>query len=178
MALRGIIRLGDGKVARYIISKVRELLCRLFDPKLILGRGPFCGYPPTRGSLFSAGLDLCAAEESVIKPGGRCLVRTGLNAAIPTGYVGLICSRSGLALKEGVFVLNAPGIIDPDYRGDLGIVLCNLSSKDYTVLRGDRVAQLLIVRAISIGSYELRYSMHDPQLMTERGEGGFGSTGK
>ena len=119
-----------------------------------------------------AGLDLRAAHEATLEPGGRGLVGTGLAVAIPPGYAGLVLPRSGLALSHGVTVLNAPGLVDAGYRGELKVLLVNHGEKPVTVRRGDRVAQLVVQsveRAEPIEVGELPPS--------ERGAGGFGSTG-
>ena len=119
-----------------------------------------------------AGLDLRAAHDATLEPGGRGLVGTGLAVAIPPGYAGLVLPRSGLALGQGVTVLNAPGLVDAGYRGELKVLLVNHGDKPVTVRRGERVAQLVVQsveRAEPIEVGELPAS--------ERGAGGFGSTG-
>ncbi len=129
---------------------------------------------PTLGTEHAAGYDLHAMIEKpiTIEPGKRHLFPTGLKMAIPPGFSGLVCPRSGLALRHGVTVLNAPGVIDADYRGDIGVILANLGDHPFTVNPGDRIAQMVFVHAIravfipAIGLEE-----------TGRGEGGFGSTG-
>jgi dUTP pyrophosphatase len=127
---------------------------------------------PVAATLGAAGYDLCASENKIITPSSPILVKTGLSMNIPRGYVGMVCSRSGLALKHGVFVLNAPGIIDSDYRGDIGVILYNSGDVDFEVIAGDRIAQILFVRLAPIGLEEV-----DSLDETVRGEGGFGSTG-
>lgn len=120
-----------------------------------------------------AGLDLCAIENVKIPPHQTVLVRTGLKMAIPSGFFGMVCSRSGLALKYGVFVANSPGIVDSGYRGDVGVILYNSSDIDYQVIEGDRVAQLIIsecIYATPIKTYQLDE--------TSRNAGGFGSSGR
>jgi dUTP diphosphatase len=119
-----------------------------------------------------AGLDLRASHDATLEPGGRGLVGTGLAVAIPPGYAGLVLPRSGLALSQGVTVLNAPGLVDAGYRGELKVLLVNHGDKPVTVRRGERVAQLVVQsveRAEPIEVGELPAS--------ERGAGGFGSTG-
>lgn len=119
-----------------------------------------------------AGLDLLAAAPVTLPPGGRALVPTGLRVAIPDGYAGLVLPRSGLALRTGVTVLNAPGLIDSGYRGEIGVLLVNHGTAPAAVSRGERVAQLVIqpvARAALVEVRELDAS--------ERGTGGFGSTG-
>jgi dUTP pyrophosphatase len=120
----------------------------------------------------SAGADLCAISDYVIYPGETKLIKTGINISIPLGYAGFVCSRSGLALKQNVFVLNAPGIVDSDYRGDVGVILHNAGEDRFTIKPGDRIAQLLVVKC----EHFLFKEVLDLE-QTERGEGGFGSTG-
>ena len=129
---------------------------------------------PAYETADSAGMDLRAelAEPVRLPPGERALIPTGLHLEIPRGYEGQVRPRSGLALKQGLTVLNAPGTVDSDYRGDVGVILVNLSAQTQVIEPGDRVAQLLIapvVQATLIEVTELDAS--------ERGAGGFGSTG-
>jgi dUTP pyrophosphatase len=120
-----------------------------------------------------AGLDLHAAETAVLKPGERALVPTGLAIAIPRGYAGLVMPRSGLALRHGVTVLNAPGLIDAGYRGELKVLLINHDeTTTVTLARGERIAQLVISPVTTAELVEV-----DELPSSERGEGGFGSTG-
>ncbi len=119
-----------------------------------------------------AGLDLAAAATVTLESGGRELVPTGLHLAIPDGYAGLVMPRSGLALRSGVTVLNAPGLIDSGYRGEIGVLLVNHGARPVVIQRGERIAQLVIqpvARAELVEVHELPES--------RRGEGGFGSTG-
>lgn len=131
---------------------------------------------PARESEHAAGLDLIAAVEEAsplrLSPGERCLVPTGLILQIPPGYEGQVRPRSGLALRHGVTVLNAPGTIDADYRGEVQVLLVNLGREEFTVTRGMRIAQLVISRVTSADLYET-----DVISETIRGAGGFGSTG-
>ena len=122
----------------------------------------------------SAGMDLRAdLEETVLlEPGGRTLIPTGLYIEIPAGYEAQVRPRSGLALKQGLTVLNAPGTIDADYRGELGVIIVNLSQEVQTVEPGERVAQLLFAPVTRGQLVEV-----DVLSETERGRGGFGSTG-
>lgn len=123
----------------------------------------------------SAGMDLRAAIDHpvTIDPGERKMIPTGISIAVPQGYVGQVCSRSGLGHKHGVVVIHAPGIIDSDYRGELMINLINLDKRvPFVVNRGDRVAQLLIIPIIHPQWLEV-----DELTTTERGHNGFGSTG-
>ena len=129
---------------------------------------------PQYATPLAAGLDVRAdnAESIVLEPLGRALVPTGLYLEIPAGYEVQVRPRSGLAAKKGVTVLNAPGTIDADYRGEVCVILVNLSSEPFVVERGERVAQLVLSRHETI-EWEAAESLSQ----TERGEGGFGSTG-
>ena len=119
-----------------------------------------------------AGLDLAAATTVTLPPGGRQLVPTGLRVAIPIGHAGLVLPRSGLALRSGVTVLNAPGLIDAGYRGEVGVLLVNHGAEAVTVTRGERIAQLVIQPVERATVVEVRELDATP-----RGAGGFGSTG-
>jgi dUTP pyrophosphatase len=133
------------------------------DPELAL---------PAYAREGDAGLDLLAAAPVTLAPGARQIVPTGLRVAIPEGFAGLVLPRSGLALRTGVTVLNAPGLIDSGYRGEVGVLLVNHGSEPVTVRRGERIAQLVIqpvARAMLVEVRGLEAS--------QRGAGGFGSTG-
>lgn len=119
-----------------------------------------------------AGLDLPAAAGVMLPPGGRHLVPTGLRVAIPSGYAGLVLPRSGLALRAGVTVLNAPGLIDSGYRGEVGVLLVNHGTEPARIEKGDRIAQLVIQPVARAGLVEVA-----ELAPSERGAGGFGSTG-
>jgi len=119
-----------------------------------------------------AGLDLLAAESVTLPPGGRLAVRTGIAVAIPAGFAGFVLPRSGLARRSGLTILNAPGLIDAGYRGELQVLLVNHGAVDVTVQRGDRIAQLVVQR---VERAELVEVEELPE--SERGPGGFGSTG-
>lgn len=129
---------------------------------------------PARMSEGAAGMDLCAAVEEplVVAPGSVGLVPTGFAVAVPAGYEAQVRSRSGLALRHGVFVLNSPGTIDSDYRGEVGVILANLGDEALTVERGDRVAQLVVARVSSVIWVE-----GETLVPTARAAGGFGHTG-
>ncbi len=129
---------------------------------------------PTRASGGSAGCDLRAAieGEKVLLPGERMLVPTGLALEIPPGWEGQVRPRSGLALRHGIGMVNAPGTIDSDYRGEVGVLLVNLGSAAFTLRRGDRIAQLVIARVESV-----EWEEAESLAQSERGSGGFGSTG-
>lgn len=134
-----------------------------------------CDLPlPSPGSPGSAGLDLRAAvaEDLVLPPGGRALVPTGLILEIPPGWEGQVRPRSGLALRHGIGVINAPGTIDSDYRGEVGVILINLGDQPFRLQRGDRIAQLVLAPVERV-EWEEADSLEDSQ----RGPGGFGSTG-
>lgn len=133
---------------------------------------PYTGNPPTRAHKGDAGLDLTANENTVIPSKGWRLVPTGTKAAIPEGQAGLVCPRSGLAAKHGITVLNAPGIVDAPYRGDIGVVLINHGPKPFEISAGDRIAQLLIMPFTHLTP------VGRPLDTTDRGDKGFGSTGK
>jgi len=129
---------------------------------------------PHYATRDSAGCDLRAAvvEPLVLAPGQRFPVPTGLRIAIPHGFEGQVRPRSGLALKKGVTVPNSPGTIDSDYRGELHVLLINLSAEPVTIERGERVAQLVVAPVVQV-DWEVASSLDD----TDRGDGGFGSTG-
>ncbi len=132
---------------------------------------------PARHSAEAAGLDLCSATlEGTpvgLAPGDRALIPTGFAVELPPGFEGQVRPRSGLALKYGVTVLNAPGTVDSDYRGEIGVLLVNLGSEYFEVLRGERIAQLVVTRVELVETVE-----NDALLGTSRGEMGFGSTGR
>lgn len=129
---------------------------------------------PGRASSGSAGLDLRAAvaEPVTLEPGERRLIPTGISLAIPGGWEGQVRPRSGLALRHGVTIANAPGTIDSDYRGEIGVILVNLGARPFTVRRGARIAQLLFAPVPRI-----RWAEVESLEETERGGGGFGSSG-
>ncbi len=132
--------------------------------------------PPRYATPHSAGMDLRAHLPPggiVLAPGQRVLVPTGLRLQIPPGYEGQVRPRSGLALKRGLTVLNAPGTIDADYRGDVGVILVNLSGEPQRIEPGERVAQLVIAPVTRV-----RWEEVDELDESERGGGGFGSTGQ
>ena len=121
-----------------------------------------------------AGIDLRSAEDTVVFSGRRKLIHCGIKVALPKGTVGLVCPRSGLAGKEGITVLNAPGILDEGYRGEVMVILYNTNDdKAFHISKGDRIAQLVVVPYIQCEIVEAE-GLDD----TERGERGFGSTGK
>ena len=129
---------------------------------------------PEYATPMSAGLDLRANLDAPLKlqPMQRCLVPTGLRIALPQGYEAQVRPRSGLALKRGITVLNAPGTIDADYRGEIGVILINLSLDSFVINDGERIAQLVIA-AYEQAEFEAVESLDQ----TERGEGGFGHSG-
>ena len=129
---------------------------------------------PEYATVQSAAVDLLAAvtEDVVLAPGARTLIPTGLAIALPDGYEAQVRPRSGLALKNGITLLNTPGTIDADYRGEIGIILTNLSQEDFTVERGMRIAQMLIAPVT-----RLTWNAVSSLDKSERGSGGFGSTG-
>lgn len=119
-----------------------------------------------------AGADIHASEGGYVPSGGHVLMKTGIKIAIPYGYVGLVHPRSGLAMKQGVTVLNAPGTIDSGYRGEVGVLLYNTSTVDVYVAPGDRIAQLVVQKVETV-----EFNKVDALTESDRGEGGFGSTG-
>lgn len=129
---------------------------------------------PHYETLTSAGMDLRADLESPItlKPLERAIVPTGLFMELPVGYEAQVRPRSGLAAKKGITVLNAPGTIDADYRGNVGVILVNLSNEDFTVENGERIAQMVIAK-----HERAEWEEVETLSETDRGEGGFGSTG-
>ena len=130
---------------------------------------------PSYSTVFSAGMDLRADLDKprMLKPGERSIVPTGLFVELPRGYEAQIRPRSGLAIKKGVTVLNTPGTIDSDYRGEIGIILINLSDEDFIINNGERICQLIIARHETI-EWEETDLLND----TARGKGGFGHTGQ
>ena len=130
---------------------------------------------PAYETLSSAGMDVRAALTEVVtlQPLERKLIPTGLFLEIPHGYEVQVRPRSGLAYKNGVTVLNAPGTIDADYRGEVGVLLVNLSNEPFTIASGDRIAQLVVAKV-----EQIEWKPTSQLSETERGEGGFGSTGK
>lgn len=125
---------------------------------------------PTRGSLYAAGFDLCSAYDTVVPSHGKCIVKTDLSISIPLNTYARIAPRSGLAVKN--FIDTGAGVVDYDYRGSLGVVLFNHSDIDFTIKRGDRIAQLILERICMADIEEVM-----ELSITDRGEGGFGSTG-
>jgi dUTP pyrophosphatase len=142
-----------------------RLEIRRLDPDLPL---------PTRQHSDDAGYDLVARVDASLAPaGGRAIIPTGVAVAIPPGYAGFVQPRSGLALRDGVTVLNSPGLVDAGYRDELRVILVNLDpTAEFTVRRGDRLAQLVIQRVESV-----EWHLVDELDDTDRGLGGFGSTG-
>ncbi|MBO7294243.1 MAG: dUTP diphosphatase [Bacteroidaceae bacterium] len=130
---------------------------------------------PAYATALSAGMDLRANLETPItlRPLERCLVPTGLFMALPQGYEAQVRPRSGLALKKGITVLNTPGTIDADYRGEIGVILVNLSQEDFVINDGERIAQMVVARHETV-TWEAVEDLDE----TERGAGGFGHTGK
>jgi dUTP pyrophosphatase len=145
------------------MSPVDVLVTRL-DPDLPL---------PEYGHPGDAGLDLRSRIDITLAPGARALVPTGLAIALPAGYAAFVCARSGLALRHGVGLVNAPGVVDAGYRGEIGVILVNHDpSAAVEIARGDRIAQLVVQEVAQVRLHEV-----SELPGSHRGEGGFGSTG-
>ena len=129
---------------------------------------------PTYATPNSAGADVYCREAFTLNPGERKLILTGIKMQLPDGYECQVRPRSGLAVKHGITVLNSPGTIDADYRGDCGIILINTSNTPYNFEAGERIAQFVIKRDVVQAEWEVVESLDE----TERGEGGFGHSGK
>ncbi|NMH89282.1 dUTP diphosphatase [Flavivirga algicola] len=129
---------------------------------------------PNYETIASAGMDLRAniSEAIILKPLERTIVKTGLFIELPIGFEAQVRPRSGLAAKKGITVLNAPGTVDADYRGEIGVILVNLSNDDFTIENGERVAQLVIAK-----HERAEWVIVEELSETSRGKGGFGSTG-
>jgi dUTP pyrophosphatase len=141
-----------------------NLRCARLDPRATL---------PTRAHAGDAGLDLYALADAVLAPGARASIPTGIAVAIPPGHAGLVVPRSGLAARHGISVVNAPGLIDSGYRGEIRVLLLNTDpTEPFTVAPGARIAQLVLIRAAAADPVEV--SELD---VSERGAGGFGSSG-
>lgn len=128
---------------------------------------------PRYATEGAAGMDLCAAAEVDLPPMGHALVPTGIALAVPTGYGAFLFARSGLAIKHGVNLRNGVGVVDSDYRGEVMVGLMNLSDKPYHVCKGERICQLVL-----IATPQAEVRVVEELSETQRGEGGFGSTGK
>jgi len=128
---------------------------------------------PNYATSHSAGMDVCAAQEVILRAGETALIPSGFAIALPEGYEAQVRPRSGLAIKHQVTVLNSPGTIDADYRGEVKVILTNFGKNDFVIKRGDRIAQLVIAK------YErVVWEEKDSLDTTERGAGGFGHTGR
>lgn len=130
---------------------------------------------PKYQTKHSAGMDLCASVDKPItlKPGERIVVPTGISIALPDGYEAQVRGRSGLAIKSGIGIVNGIGTIDADYRGEIGVIIINHGQSDFMINDGDRIAQMIITKYQKVDWQEVK-ELND----TERGAGGFGSTGK
>lgn len=127
---------------------------------------------PAYATDGAAGMDVLAAEDVIVPPGGRHAVATGYALAIPPGFEVQVRPRSGLALKHGITVPNTPGTINSDYRGEVKVILINHGTEDFAIQRGDRIAQLVLAPVV-----QARWNVVDQLDVTDRGAGGFGSTG-
>lgn len=140
-----------------------EIKLKILHPQAVI---------PEYQSSGAAGFDLCSVIEAVIKPREWALIKTGIALEIPSGFEVQIRPRSGLALKNGISILNSPGTIDSDYRGEIGVVLINHSEQDFKVEIGDRIAQGVIAKVI-----QASFASVSELSMTDRNEKGFGSSG-
>lgn len=143
-----------------------KVLITVTDPELL----------PGYAKSGDAGADLRAAEDVVLWPGNRKLIKTGVSLGLPEGLVALVHPRSGLALKHGITVLNTPGTVDSGYRGEIAVILYNAGNEKFEVKRGDRIAQLVIQEYVR-ADFEVVESVEELGE-SDRGEGGFGSTGQ
>lgn len=149
-----------------VAAPVDDLLVRVLDP---------AASPPARTRPGDAGYDLRCLHGFVLAPGARALVRTGIAIALPPGVAGLVVPRSGLAINDGVTALNAPGLIDPNYRGEIKVILYNAGEEPFQAAAGDRIAQLLLVPCLTP---EVAVVEELPDGGDGRGAGGFGSSGR
>jgi dUTP pyrophosphatase len=140
-----------------------EISLKRIDPDLPM---------PQHAHTGDGGVDLHAAEDAILPPGERCIVPTGIAVAIPLGYAGFVVPRSGLAARSGLSVVNAPGLVDSGYRGEIKVILVNLGQEVIELARGDRIAQLVVVAVEEQVFVEVDELPDSP-----RGSGGFGSTG-
>ena len=151
-------------------------LNKIVVPKLLLTRLPHAkDLPvPSYESVLAAGMDIRAAldEPISLKPGERTLISTGIKIAVPEGYEAQIRPRSGLAIRNGITMLNSPGTIDADYRGEVKVIAINHGHETFIVNHGDRIAQLIIAPVVQVDIHEV-----EALPETNRGDGGFGSTG-
>ncbi len=156
-------RMTSGNNTQHITCAITRIDPRHHDIKL-----------PAYATEGSAGMDVCAAVDAdiVVRPGERTLVPTGFAIALPHGHEAQIRPRSGLAIKHGIGILNGPGTIDSDYRGEVKIILINLGHEDFVIRRGDRIAQMIISRYERVEWQEVGELSE-----TDRGAGGFGHTG-
>jgi dUTP pyrophosphatase len=128
---------------------------------------------PSHSHTGDAGTDLYARTDTVLEPGERRMVPTGIAVAVPEGYAGLVVPRSGIAARHGIGVVNGPGLLDSGYRGEVNVILINHGSKPFPIARGDRIAQLVVVPFVTQQFVEV-----DELPESVRGDGGFGSTGR
>jgi dUTP pyrophosphatase len=149
-----------------VLASVDQLAIQLLHPS---------ARPPARTRAGDAGYDLSCVEAFSLAPGERAMVPTGVAVAIPPGLCGLVLPRSGLAIKHGVSCVNAPGLVDPNYRGELRVILINHGTEVFEAAAGDRIAQLLIV---PFASPELAVVDELPHGGDDRGAAGFGSSGR
>lgn len=159
------------EVAFVVDPASEDLLPGRSEKSVKIGAAPFFSRPES--AAYDLRANIPADSNLTIPPHGHAKVDTGTRLAIPTGFVALVCPRSGLALKHGIAVLNSPGIIDPGYRGTIGVVLANFGMEPFVVSRGMRIAQLLF-QPYSVVTWHRVPSLDE----TVRNKGGFGSTGE
>jgi len=159
------------------MERLPDNVRRVFDVRIKLLRPN--AIVPAQATPGAAGRDLYAcfgpnsAEYMTVHPAGRAMIPTGIAIGLPKDHVGLCCPRSGLAVRDGITVLNAPGVIDEDYTGEVNVLLVNHGMKPFEIHQGDRIAQLVVVPVAHIS-----FTIVDDLEATKRGGGGFGSTGR
>ncbi len=176
LMIAGSVMLGFLLCVSWLASRTaktpKKCSCHLDDTKTVAVEIVGIGVPEYE-TPGAAGADLRSAHEYCIPPGCTMLVRTGLRIAVPPGYEAQVRPRSGLALRNGITVLNSPGTIDSDYRGEIGVILYNAGTEAFCIIPCDRIAQLVFAPVV-----QARFVKVETLSDTERGEGGFGSTGK
>ena len=163
LGIYGLVPLVEMRRQGDMVGKGVPLRIKRLDPSIA---APAYAHPG------DAGLDICSAEEVTLQPGERAMVSTGFAMALPEGYAAFVQPRSGLAARNGISIVNTPGLIDCHYRGEVKVILVNLGSEPFAVRKGDRIAQM-VIQSVETAMVELVEELDE----TARGEGGFGSTG-